>query len=149
MRQHEFVYETYIRASAEAVWNALTQPAFTSRYFHATHVQSSWQTGAPVYYRYAPDGEAAVDGEVLEARFPALLVISWHVNYDERAVAEAPSRVTFQLDAHGPQTRLRIVHDRFPPASVVFENVREGWPWILSSLKSLLETGEPLPAVAA
>lgn len=149
MNDIEFAYETYIGAPKDRVWSALTTAEFTSRYFHATHVESTWQPGAPVNYRYAPGGDVAVDGQVIEADPPNKLSITWHVRYDEAAIAEAPSRVTFTLDDTGGQTRLRIVHDQFPDDSVVFAGISEGWPWILSSLKSLLETGEALPPAAA
>lgn len=143
----EFVYETYIRAAPGDVWKALTSAEFTSRYFYATRVESSWQPGDPVYYRYEDGETAAVEGEVIDAEPPHRLVISWHVLYDEAAAKEAPSRVAFHLKAMNGQTRLRIVHDRFPGESVVFDGIRSGWPWILAGLKSLLETGEALPAV--
>ncbi len=141
----EFVYETYIRATPDDVWRALTSPEFTSRYFYATRVESSWLPGEPVYYRYEDGETTAVEGKVIEADPPRKLVISWHVLYEEAAMKEAPSRVTFLLEAMNEQTRLRIVHDRFPEDSVVFDGIRSGWPWILAGLKSLLETGEALP----
>ena len=144
-----YMYETYIRAPAERVWQALTSPEFTSQYFHATHVESTWQPGAPVRYEYAPGGAVAVEGEVLEALPPSKLAITWHVLYNDDAKVEAPSRVTFELETLDGQTRLRITHDRFVEGSVVQPEISKGWPWILSSLKSLLETGEALPPAAA
>jgi len=145
MKGREFAYETYINCGKERVWEALTNAEFTSQFFYATHVESSWVPGSAIYYRYSNAGEIAVDGKVLEADPPNKLVISWHVNYDEDAKLEAPSRVTFSLQDCGHQTRLRIVHDQFPEDSVLFNNISKGWPWILASLKSLLETGEALP----
>jgi len=142
----EFIYETYIRASAEKVWEALTNPEFTRQYFHATAIESTWQVGAPV--RYEGDNGTAVDGEVLEIVPGEKLSISWHVLYDEQALSEEPSRVTFSIEALNEQTKLRIVHDRFPSGSVVFESISQGWPWIIASLKSLLETGTALPVAA-
>ncbi|MFQ5983544.1 MAG: SRPBCC family protein [Woeseiaceae bacterium] len=141
-------YETYIRASAQRVWQALTSAEFTSMYFYGTHVESTWKPGAPVKYFNEPGGTVAVDGEVLEADPPNKLVITWHVHYDDDARAEEPSRVSFHIEEMGEQTRLRIVHDEFPDNSVVPDSVREGWPWIIASLKSLLETGDALPAPA-
>lgn len=145
MASPEFVYETYIRASAEEVWKALTTAEFTSQYFHATHVDSSWQPGAPVYYRYADGGDVAVEGKIIEAAPPNKLVITWRVLYDDAAKQESPSRVAFHVEAMNEQSRLRIIHDQFPDDSVVFNNIQEGWPWIVAGLKSLLETGEALP----
>lgn len=149
MTSPELIYETYIRASAERVWEALTSAEFTSQYFYATHVDSTWEPGAPVRYFNEPGGTVAVDGEVLEADPPNKLVITWHVQYDDNARAESPSRVSFRIEDLGEQTRLRIVHDEFPKDSVVPESVRDGWPWIIAGLKSLLETGEALPRPAS
>lgn len=145
----EFVYETYIRATAEDVWNALTTAEFTSQYFHATHVESSWQPGEPVHYRYENGGDVAVEGVVIAADPPNTLVITWHVLYDDAAKQEAPSKVAFHIEAMNEQTRLRIVHNEFPEDSVVYDGIRSGWPWILAGLKSLLETGEALPLANA
>lgn len=145
MDRTEFAYETYIAAGIEQVWEALTNPEFTAQYFYATRVESTWQVGAAVRYRYADRDDVAVDGAVIEADPPNKLVISWHVLYDDEAVREAPSRVTFTLADSEGQTRLRIVHDDFPEGSVVFDNISQGWPWIIAGLKSLLETGEALP----
>ena len=145
MTSPELIHETYIRASAERVWEALTSAAFTSRYFHDTHIESTWQAGSPVKYYYEPGGRVAVEGKVLEAEPPNKLVITWHVLYDEAAKHESPSRVSFFIERLGEQTRLRIVHDDFPDGSVVPDSVSKGWPWIIASLKSLLETGDPLP----
>lgn len=149
MASPDFVYETYIRATAADVWKALTSPEFTAQYFHATRVDSTWRPGEPVYYRYADGGDVAVEGEVIEADPPNTLIMSWHVLYDEQAKQEAASRVTFHIEALNEQTRLRIVHDRFPDASVVYDGIRSGWPWIIAGLKSLLETGEALPQAVA
>ena len=64
--------------------------------------------------------------------------------YDPAAAEEAPSRVAWEIEPLGENCRLTLTHDEFPPGSTVFENVGEGWPVLLSSLKSLIETGEPL-----
>ena len=142
----EFIYETYIRAGADKVWEALTNPEFTRQYFHATAIESTWQAGAAI--RYVSANGTAVEGEILEIVPGTKLSISWHVFYDEEAMKELPSRVTFTVEALAEQTKLRIVHDDFPESTVVFHNISQGWPWIIASLKSLLETGEALPAAA-
>ena len=149
MSNNEFAYETYINAPREAVWRALTNPEFTRLYFHSTRVRSSWEEGAVVEFLYDYDGKVAVEGKVLESSPPDRLVISWHVLYNEEASLEAPSRVSFTLKEFNGQTRLRIFHDRFPASSVVFDGISQGWPWIISGLKSVLETGQPLPPLEA
>jgi uncharacterized protein YndB with AHSA1/START domain/DNA-binding transcriptional ArsR family regulator len=140
-----FAYETYILAPVDTVWDALTNEKFTSQYFFGTHVESDWQPGSSINYRNSPGGEIAVDGKVLEVDRPNKLVITWHVNYDEQAKKEAPSRVSFSLEQIGEQTKLRIVHDEFQDDSVLFDSISDGWPWIAASLKSLIESGSALP----
>ncbi|MDH3337378.1 MAG: SRPBCC domain-containing protein [Gammaproteobacteria bacterium] len=145
MNNKEFAYQTYINAPREKVWEALTNAEFTAKYFYATRVQSTWDPGAVVEYLNASGDDVVVEGKVIEADAPDKLVITWHVLYDEAAMKEAPSRVTFSLEDVGGQTRLRIVHDQFPEDTVLFDSISDGWPWILASLKSLLETGDALP----
>ena len=149
MKKKTFVYATYVRASAERVWQALTSPEFTAQYFHATRVDSTWRVGDPVRYLMADTNELAVDGEVLVSEAPTRLVISWHVLYNAAASKEPPSRVSFEIEELSGQTRLTVTHDQFPDDTVVFDGIQQGWPWIIASLKSLLETGEALPPEAA
>ncbi len=141
--QHVFV--VYIRTTQDKLWEAITSPDFTVKYFHETRIDSDYAPGSPVYYRNA-DGSVAVDGEILEADVGRRLSISWHVNYDEEQSREKPSRVIFEIEAAGPELcKLTVVHDDFEGETKTYKGVGEGWPWILYSLKSLLETGTPLP----
>ena len=137
------VLEVYIRASLDEVWRGITDGAVTERYFHETTIRSGWGLGDRVEY-LNPDGSVAVEGEVLECDEPHRLSYSWHVLYNDVAATEAPSRVTWELESVGESVRLRMTHDRFPAGSVVFPQISEGWAPLLSSLKSLLETGEPI-----
>ena len=148
MQKPEFIYEIYIRADPATVWQALTTPAFTAQYFHATHIESDWKPGSEVLYRYEPDGRIAVSGTVIACEPPRRLEISWLIHYDNASHAEGHSRVCFELEPLHDQVRLRITHDRFPQNSVVLPAITSGWPWILCSLKSLLETHTPLAAAA-
>ena len=140
----QHVYETFIQASAERIWLALTSAEFTSRYFHQTAVESDWQVGSPVMYRM-PDGSEAVEGQVLQSEPHRLLVLTWRPLYSPEMAAEPASRVCFEIEPMGKVCRLRVSHDQFQPDSQVYEHVRQGWSAILCSLKSLLETGEALP----
>lgn len=141
----EHVYQIYIRAEIEEVWRALTEPESTRQYFHATH----WETppvAGEAFHTNLPDGRVAVDGVVEVVDPPNRLVHTWHPVYDDDLAAEPPSRVTWILTRAGERlTHLRLVHDRLEDSPLTAEKVRDGWVWILDSMKSLLETGSPLP----
>jgi uncharacterized protein YndB with AHSA1/START domain len=140
----EFVYTTYIASSAEEVWEALTRGDFTRQYWFGRRIESDWTVGAPVMF-FDGDTDVVTDrGEVLECDPPRRLSYTFHVEFIEALEREAPSRVTFDLDPLGQVVKLTITHDEFEPGSPTFEGIRAGWPAILSSLKSLLETGAPL-----
>jgi uncharacterized protein YndB with AHSA1/START domain len=139
--QPNFVYVTYIRAAPEAVWQALTDPDFTQRYWGGTRVVSDWKVGSRVGLWM---GEQENDtGEVLECDPPRRLSYSWKVNHSGYE-KEAASRVTFALTQLGEQVQLVVTHDRFAPDSQVLPAISTGWPVLLASLKSMLETGEVL-----
>ncbi len=143
MNKPSHVYETFIRATSDHIWSALTNPEFTRQYFHGTAATSDWQPGSAVRYLNA-DGSVAVEGEVLEAQPPERLVITWRVRYNEEMSQEPASRVVFDIEPLGDVCRLRVTHDQFAPDSLVYPHIASGWSGILCSLKSLLETGEAL-----
>ena len=136
-QQHRTVI--YIKAQPEQVWEALTSAKFTRQYFHSTDIESDWTTGAKVTF-YNPDKSIAIEGEILEADRPNKLSYTWHVHYNPAAKLEAPSRVSFLLDELEDSTKLTVVHDNFPPDSVVLPQISEGWIAILCNMKTLLET---------
>lgn len=138
------MYETFIKASPERIWQALTTAEFTKRYFHATHVDSQWTVGAPVTLNYA-DGRPAVEGVLLTVDRPRTLSFTWHVLYAQTFSEEKPSRVTFRIEPLGEVSKLTVIHDEFEAGSALYPVISKGWSEILCSLKSLLETGEPLP----
>ncbi len=139
----EYIYETYIRTTPEKLWEGLTSAAFTRLYFHNTEVNSDWKVGSPVIYT-GNDGTRIVEGEVLAVRKPELLSFSWRALWSEDLAAERHSRVTFEIEAMSAVCRLRVVHDDFDAGSKTYEQISQGWIGIICSLKSLLETGEPL-----
>lgn len=139
MSNDKHVCAVYIKAEPEVVWEALTKPEFTRRYFHATDIQSDWKQGSSVTY-FNQDGSVAVQGEVLIANPPFELSITWHVHYNEVAKKEEPSKVTFQLEQEKDATKLTLTHENFPENSVVFPQISQGWIAILCNLKTLLET---------
>jgi uncharacterized protein YndB with AHSA1/START domain/DNA-binding transcriptional ArsR family regulator len=139
------VHEVYIRAGIEQVWQALTDPAFTSRYFYDCALEvGALAPGSP--YRFVqPDGVAALDGEIVEAEPPTRLVMTFHVLFDPDAAAEAPTRVRWELAEVRPgATRLTLVHEDFGGLSRTWSITLAGWRPILDGLKTLLETGEPI-----
>ena len=138
------VYTTYILATPERVWEGLTDPQFTKEYWGGLRIDSDWQPGSTVSH-LREDGGPALQGEVLAAEPGRLLSYTFHLLISEKHRQDSPSRVTFEIEPMGPVVKLTVTHDRFEPGSATYETTRYGWPAILSSLKSLLETGRPLP----
>ncbi len=138
-----YVYVTYIRASAEQVWQALTDADLTARYWGHANV-SDWQPGSAWEHRRT-DGSGAVDvtGQVLEAEPPARLVITFEDSPGTEP-ARDPSVVTFLVEPHQDIVRLTVTHENLPNHEML-GGISQGWPAVLANLKSLLETGEVLP----
>jgi uncharacterized protein YndB with AHSA1/START domain len=139
------VYSVFIRATPEQVWDAITKPEFTMRYFYGSELESTFEQGAS-YKQWAPEREKLwVEGEVLESDRPRRLAHSWRSLFDEESAAEEPSRVTWEIEAQeGGVTKLTVVHDQLESAPKTAASVAGGWSYVLSGLKTLLETGEPL-----
>jgi uncharacterized protein YndB with AHSA1/START domain len=143
MADPAFIHVVYIRAPLQAVWDALTDPDQTAKFWFGTAITSAWTPGAPV--TYTRNGKVDVTGRVLEADPPRLLRYSFvHTDLYPAFKAEGESIVTYQLETEGEATRLTLIHDGFPVASGVRAGVSKGWAQILSGLKSLLETGRSL-----
>ena len=149
----EFVYVSYIRTTPERLWAALTEPAFTRRYWDM-RFDSTWAQGAPMAWCHRDAVIADPEQVVLEADPPHRLSYTWHsftpewaASYDvdeelrARLATEARSRVTFILEPDGDQVKLTVVHDGFEPGSTILEMVSGGWPGVISALKTLLEAG--------
>ena len=154
MDKPEFVYTTYIHTTPERLWQALTEPAFTERYWGMAF-ETDWQTGSTMVLHQ--QGVTVVDPEqvVLEADPYRRLSYTWHtftpewaaacgVDEDVRAriAAEPRSKVTFELEQEEELVRLTVVHDGFEPDSTVVGMIGGGWPRVLSALKTFLETGD-------
>ncbi|HEX6548635.1 MAG TPA: SRPBCC domain-containing protein [Candidatus Dormibacteraeota bacterium] len=138
------VYTLFINAPRERVWDAITKPEFTRRYFFGSQPQSTWKPGDRLLWTEEESGRDLVDGNVIEFDPPRRLVHSWIVKYDPTLTEEGPSRVTWELEEMGAVTKLTAIHDDFAEGSRVYENVAGGWPLVLSGLKTLVETGKPL-----
>ena len=142
MSKPEFVYVSYIETTPEKLWEALTSSEFTRRYWWNTSVVSDWKVGSP--FSLVMDGTTTDVGEVLECDPPRRLSYTFQHILNEAAKKERPSRVTFVLEPAGKLTKLTLTHEDFAEGSVVVDGISKGWPAIMSSLKSLLETGTAL-----
>jgi uncharacterized protein YndB with AHSA1/START domain len=142
------VYQLYIKADQEQVWDAITNPAMVARFFHGAHVESTYQVGSPLR-SWSPDHrEQWGDNTVLECDPPRRLVQTWRSLYDPEMAGEPESRVTWEIEAQpGGYSKLTLVHDKLDASPKTAANVK-GWSYILSNLKTVLETGEPLPPPA-
>jgi uncharacterized protein YndB with AHSA1/START domain/DNA-binding transcriptional ArsR family regulator len=143
-----FVHEIVIRASIDEVWTALTKPEFTERYYYGSRVEMpSFEPGAT--YRYVGNGAELLAGEILESDPPNRLVMTFNAKWDESLLDDAPSRLTWELTEMGPAvTSLKVIHDGFDTETATYQQVAGGWPFIVSGLKTLVETGAPLMAGA-
>jgi uncharacterized protein YndB with AHSA1/START domain len=143
MSNSRFVYVTYIRTTPEKLWRALTDPEFTKQYWVGTTQHSTWEKGA-AWKIMIPDGRVADSGEVLEVEPHKRLVLSWRNEFMPGLREEGFSRMTYQLEPAGESVKLTVIHEIDKPQSKLIDAVSNGWPHVLSSLKSLLETGESL-----
>jgi len=143
MSNDRFVYVTYIRTSADHLWHALTDPDTSRKYYFDSRQETSWEKGAP-WRMLTPDGRLINSGEVLESQPPNRLALSWCNHLKPDLNAEGVSRAIFELEPQGTATRLTLTHEIDKAHSKLIEDVAGGWPIILASLKSMLETGEPL-----
>jgi uncharacterized protein YndB with AHSA1/START domain len=140
-----FRYVTYIRTSPEKLWRALTRPEFTKQYWFGTHQESTWKPGSPWKLVFA-DGSVADAGEIVEAEAPTRLVIKWCNEFVPEIKADGYTRCTFEIEQEGQLTKLAVTHEaEADKPHKLIEAVSQGWPRVLSSLKSLLETGAGLP----
>ena len=148
MTDSTFVYVTYIRTTSETLWKALTDPDFNRQYWFGFSQESDFKPGSPWVLR-KPDGSIGDAGEVLESDPPRRLKLKWRNEFREELKAEGWSEASFDLEAAGPVVKLTVTHSMPRPDSKLIRAVSGGWPQILASLKSLLETGAALERPAA
>jgi uncharacterized protein YndB with AHSA1/START domain/DNA-binding transcriptional ArsR family regulator len=164
MDKPSFVYTTFIRSTPERLWQALTEPAFTERYWGVAF-DSDWDPGSTVTLRQWGLTIADPGQVVLESEPYRRLAYTWHTftpewqeqaaervgfprEFLERVAAEPRSKVAFEIHDLGEFVKLTVIHDGFEPGSEVLGTVSQGWPHILSNLKTLLETGDTLAKTA-
>ena len=149
MSKASFVYVTYIKSTADRVWQALTSPEFTRQYWSNHENSSDWEVGSEWRHQDADDAtKVDIIGKVLESDPPRKLVVSW-ASPKFASDPEQNSRATYDIVEDRGLVRLTVTHSDLIEGSNMLTGISGGWPQVLSSLKSLLETGEPLPAVMA
>ncbi len=138
MSNPEFVYTTYMKTTPQAVWSAITNPEFTRQYWGGYCNVSDWSKGSK--WQHLADDEKRsirVEGQVVECVPPKLLVLTWA----DPADPADNSQVKFEIEPIGDMVCLKVLHHSFRTGSSMAEKVSMGWPRVLSSLKSFLETG--------
>lgn len=143
MADSRFVYVTYIRTTPEKLWEALIRPEFTRQYWGETWQESDWKPGAS-WRIMIPDGRVGDSGEILEIEPHRRLVLTWRNEFVPEMHEEGYSRLTYELEPLGESVKLTLIHEMERPDSRLIEATSGGWPHLLASLKSLLETGAPL-----
>lgn len=139
----KFAYVTYIRTTPEALWKALLDPEFTRQYMAETWHDCEWKPGSS-WKLMIPDGRVGDSGQILEIEPERRLVLTWRNEFKPELRDEPVTRLTYELEPQGESVKLTVTHESEKSDSKLIDAVSQGWPHILASLKSLLETGESL-----
>jgi len=140
----QFVYVTYIAATQEKIWDAITDPNITTKYWTCENI-STWQPGTKWEHRRSDKEKTLLlVGKIIDAASPKYLALTWADVADE-SIPEKHSRVTFKIEQYRDVVRLTVTHDQLENDSEMLKNIKDGWPKVLSSLKSLMERDRPLP----
>ena len=141
MTKSQFIYTTYITTTPQKLWDALINPEFTKQYWFGARSESAWKAGSPWRLCF-PDGQIADAGEIVESIPAKRLVIKWRNEWNPDLKAEGYSRCIFDIEREGVAVKLTVTHSLDTAPSKLIEAVSDGWPKVLSNLKSLLETGQ-------
>lgn len=142
------VYVTYISTTPEKLWSALTDGEITEKYWWRHRNVSDWKPGSPWRHEDCDNpGTVDIAGKVVECAPPKRLVITWAFPADLGNAAKT-SRVTFEIEPMFEAVRLTVTHDELEPDSEMLRGISQGWPKVLSSLKTFLETGKTMPMTA-
>lgn len=143
MTNPEFVYTIYIKTTPEKLWNAITKPEFTRQYWGNENI-SDWKRGSK-WQHVGSDEKRTVHlvGEVLESVPPKRLMLTW-AEPSDAADKSQHSRVTFEIEPIGDMVRLNVIHANLKTGSEMARKIAVGWPRVISSMKSFLETGKAL-----
>ena len=138
------VYTTFIRSTLDEVWDALTNPEMTAKYFFGTRVDCDWEVGSSMDYYY-PDGQLASSGKILSIDPPNSFECLFLPEWDEDLKAQGPVREIWKLSENNGMVAATLEMYDIEVDSEIYRDLTGGSPWIIASMKSLLETGEPLP----
>ena len=141
MKESQFVYVTYIRTTPEKLWSALTDAEFIKQYWFGARCESEWKAGSPWKMHFS-DGQITDAGEIVESAPPRRLVIKWHNEWKPELKAEGYSRCAFEIEPVENAVKLTVTHSMDREGSKLIEAVSDGWPKVLSNIKSLIETGQ-------
>jgi len=141
-------YEIIVNSSPLAVWQALTEGEQTQKYYFGCRVESDWQRGSACRY-YGPGGSVDLDGEIIEIEPQRHLLTTFDPKWFPPVEDAQPSTLNWQIIPVGPTTEVKLIHADIDDATFEAGQMHLGWVYCLSSLKSLLETGEPLPNIFA
>jgi len=144
MNKPVFVYTIYIASTPEKIFKALTDTDATAKFWFGNAATSDWKVGSPV--KFHRDGKLILQGKILENDPPRRLSYTFHSMHEPYNGSEPPSRVVMDLEQQKDQVKLVVTHDDFQEDSKVFAGISNGWPLVLSSLKSYLEANRVLHA---
>jgi uncharacterized protein YndB with AHSA1/START domain len=144
MGKPEFIYVSYIATTPERLWSALTEGEFTKIYWYGRRIESDWTVGSPVRFFDGDSQDVTDSGVVLAYEPPRHLAYTFRTELGPAGQSTDYSRVSFTIEPDGDVVKLTLVHDELPDEETA-AGFREGWSPILSSLKTYLETGKPLP----
>jgi uncharacterized protein YndB with AHSA1/START domain len=140
MAGSKFVYVSYIRTTPKKLWRAITTSEIIKQYRFGMSVESTWTVGST--WRMSADGNLMDWGEILESVTQRRLVMSWVPEWNAEFKAEGNSRCVWEIEPMGAAAKLTLIHSTERPTSKFIDAVADGWPMVISNLKSLLETGE-------
>ncbi|NND02504.1 MAG: helix-turn-helix domain-containing protein [Acidimicrobiia bacterium] len=142
----DHIYKAYINGSQAEVWDAITNPDKTVQYFYGTRIDAELEPGGKMNYLYGHNGEVASTGNIISIDPPNKLEFTFQAMWDEQMVAEGPAREVWALVEVNGMVELTIELYDAPAGSKTYDDFTNGFPYIVSGLKSLVETGTPLPA---
>ena len=143
MNNSNFVYVTYIRTTPEKVWQAITDPEFNRQFWVGCWQDCEWEPGSQ-WKIMLPDGRVADTGEVVQIEPNRRIELRWRNEFRPELKEEGYSRMIWEIEQKGESVKLTVTHTMEKPGAKFIEAVSNGWPLILSGMKTLLETGAPL-----